>query len=92
MDRVKKRKKLKRNPEEVVSQFKRAIESLNTNIAIYENDITRSLQKMKDKFGITSIDEAINQIEVLDRELSMKEEELEKVIQKISVAMETYGG
>jgi hypothetical protein len=80
------------NPEEVAQKLKATISSLKTNLAIYDNDMKRELERLRTQYGINSIEEGIQEVEKLDALLDQKNNELDNITNKISVAMEKYSG
>lgn len=87
-----KRKPTKVNPEELVNKLRKTIQGLKTNIAIYENDMQRAVQSLKDQYGIETIEEGIQMVESLDAELQEKEKDLDSIAAKIEVALRNYSG
>jgi uncharacterized protein YpuA (DUF1002 family) len=77
-------------PEKIVERLKKVIGSLKNNYAIYENDMARCLNELKDKYQIDSIEEAVAKIKELDMKLEKSEKELTKVTDKIATALRSY--
>jgi hypothetical protein len=77
-------------PEEVMNRLKQTIESLRTNLAVSEHSMNEALEKLRMDYGIESIEEGIETVERIDKELQAKEEELAKTANEISTAMESY--
>lgn len=78
------------DPEQMAKNLRKIVADLKTQLAICNNDMNRALEDMKTKYGIDSISAGVKRVEELNKILRLKNEELERISNRISSAMEKY--
>jgi hypothetical protein len=89
---VKTRKAGGQSIEQTVSKLRSTIDSIKNNITIHRHSMAKAVQELNTNYNIESIEAGIEMVGQIDIELQAREEELEKLTQEISVALETYSG
>jgi len=56
------------NDEAIVNNLKNLINTLNNNIVVYENDMDRSLKKLKNSYDISDKKDVENLLDAIDEE------------------------
>lgn len=78
------------SPEVVVKKLRQTIDNLKTNLAVSEHNMNEAMEKLKMDYGIESIEEGIETVGRIDKELREREEALNQIAVEISTAMENY--
>lgn len=76
--------------EAVVEDLRKTLNSLDTTIAIYKNDMERALKSLQDKYGVNSIEEALGKADSINQEMAQLEKSKGALLAKIKVAMQKY--
>jgi chaperonin cofactor prefoldin len=80
----------KKDPDQAFRKLKSTLDLLNKNLAIYENDMARCMTDLKDRYGISSIEEAVAEAETVDKELEEMEEQLQTLANQVEKTLERY--
>ena len=82
--KTKKSKKLRDDEKAgIIDKAKRACAALEKNIAIYENDLKRSEEALKNQFGVDDVEMALEKVEELNSKLPELQEERDGLIVEI---------
>jgi len=76
--------------EAAVEDLRKTLNSLDTAITIYKNDMERALKSLQDKYGVSTIEEALAKADLINREMEKLETSKGTLLAKIKVAMEKY--
>lgn len=76
--------------EAIVEDLRKTVNSLDTTIAIYKNDMSRALQALKVKYGTDTVEAALAAADGINHEMAQVEKSKGALIAKIRSAMQKY--
>ena len=69
--------------EAVIEKSRKTVKALETNLAIYENDLKRNEESLKKLFSVDSVEEALAKVEELNGKLPTLQTERDSCVVKL---------
>jgi hypothetical protein len=76
--------------EAIVEDLRKTVNSLDTTIAIYKNDMSRALQALKVKYGTDTVEEALAKADGINQEMADLEKSKNNLLAQIRLSMQKY--
>lgn len=81
--KTKKNKMTEEQIQAVINKGRQIISTLEKNSAIYENDLKRNEQTLKNTFGVDTVEEALKKVEELNAKLPELQSERDSIVVEI---------